>query len=56
MKWTPATESLPKPLTRVWVLTDTGKQTTAYIKKSGEWFLFCRNISADNPVITKWRE
>ncbi|MGE4870342.1 DUF551 domain-containing protein [Yersinia enterocolitica] len=56
MGWISVTDRLPKPLIRVWVLTDSGKQTTAYIRKSGEWFLFCRKISADNPVITKWRE
>lgn len=56
MDWISVTYRLPNPLIRVWVLTDSGKQTTAYIRKNGEWFLFCRKISADDPVITKWRE
>ncbi|WP_395303245.1 hypothetical protein R0L47_05600 [Pectobacterium polonicum] len=56
MIWTPVTESLPKPLTRVWVMTDSGKQTTAYIRKDGEWFLFCRKIAAEKPEIVGWRE
>ncbi|KHS77026.1 hypothetical protein QT13_01940 [Pectobacterium brasiliense] len=56
MSWVPVSEKLPRPLNRVWILTDTGKQTTAYIKPSGEWSLFCRNIAAEKPVIVKWRE
>lgn len=56
MDWTPVSKSLPSPLTRVWILTDSGKQTTAYIKPSGEWFLFCRKIAAENPEIVEWRE
>lgn len=56
MNWTPVTERLPKPLMRVWVMTDGGKQTTAYIRNDGEWFLFCRKIAAEKPVIVKWRE
>ncbi len=56
MVWTSVTESLPKPFTRVWVMTNSGKQTTAYIRKDGEWFLFCRKIAAEKPVIVKWRE
>lgn len=56
MVWTPVTETLPKPLERVWIMTSTGRKTTGYLKANGEWFLFCRKIAADNPKIVGWRQ
>lgn len=56
MRWIPVTEQLPKALVRVWVRTDAGNQTTAYLKRDGSWFIFCRKISATNPTIERWRE
>ncbi|MBK5074603.1 DUF551 domain-containing protein [Budviciaceae bacterium CWB-B4] len=56
MIWISVNQRLPEPLTKVWVKTNTGKQTTGYVKNNGEWHLFCRRIAADNPVIVEWGE
>lgn len=56
MEWIPVTESLPKSFTRVWIMTDTGRQTTGYVKSDGEWFINCAAIRATGAVVTKWRK
>lgn len=55
MEWINVTEKLPKTLSRVWVETESGRKTTAYLKSDGQWFLFCRKIADTNPVIVRWR-
>lgn len=56
MATVPVNQRLPEPLTRVWVMTDTGRKTTAYLKRDGEWFLFCRKIAAGNPKVVSWED
>jgi hypothetical protein len=41
MAWVSVQQRLPRTFTRVWVITDTGQQTTAYVKSDGEWFINC---------------
>lgn len=47
---------LPRAFTRVWVMTDTGRETTGYIKGNGEWFIFCRAVAAGKPEVIRWEE
>jgi len=49
-------QRLSDPLTRVWVMTDAGRKTTAYLKRDGEWFLFSRKIATDNPKVVNWED
>ena len=44
-------QRLPRTFTRVWVITDTGQQTTAYVKSGGQWFGNCDRIRAAEPLI-----
>lgn len=52
----PVSERLPKPFNRVWVKTDSGKQTTAYVNDAGEWRINCPRIAAEKPAVVSWRE
>ena len=54
MMWTDIADRLPKTLERVWVETDTGRKTTAYLKSDGEWFLFCRKIAETGAKVVRW--
>lgn len=56
MKWTPVSVRLPRSFIRVWVLTDTGRETTGYVKSDGEWFINCPRIRATGAVVLRWRE
>nr|DAK99713.1 MAG TPA: hypothetical protein [Caudoviricetes sp.] len=56
MTWTPVSVRLPRPFARVWVLTDTGRETTGYVKSDGEWFINCPRIRATGAVVLRWRE
>jgi hypothetical protein len=38
------------------VITDTGQQTTAYVKSDGEWFINCDRIRATGAVVLRWRD
>ncbi len=51
-----ANQRLPKPFSRVWVKTDSGKETTAYVNAAGEWRINCPRIAAENPTVVSWRE
>lgn len=53
--WIDAAECFPEPFVRVWVKTDTGRQTTAYIKSNGEWFINCERIRATGVQVVRWR-
>ncbi|MEB6378150.1 hypothetical protein MXM41_04245 [Leclercia adecarboxylata] len=56
MTWTPVSVRLPRSFTRVWVLTNTGRETTGYVKSDGEWFINCPRIRATGAVVLRWRE
>lgn len=56
MTWTPVTVRLPRSFVRVWVLTDTGRETTGYVKSDGEWFINCPRIRATGAVVLRWKE
>lgn len=56
MTWTPVSVRLPRSFTRVWVLTDTGRETTGYVKSNGEWFINCERIRATGAMVLRWRE
>lgn len=56
MTWTPVSVRLPRAFTRVWVMTDTGRETTGYVKSDGEWVINCPNIRATGAVVLRWRE
>jgi hypothetical protein len=44
------------PFTRVWVMTDTGRETTGYVKSDGEWFINCPRIRATGAKVLRWKE
>lgn len=56
MEWIPAAERKPKEFARVWVLTDTNRQTTGFVKSNGEWHINCPHIRATGAVVLQWRE
>lgn len=56
MEWTSVKQRLPRSFTRVWVMTDTGRQTTGYVKSDGEWFINCAAIRATGAVVLRWKE
>ncbi len=56
MVWVSVQQRLPRSFTRVWVITDTGQQTTAYVKSGGEWFINCDRIRATGAVVLRWRD
>ncbi|WP_267369245.1 MULTISPECIES: hypothetical protein [unclassified Pantoea] len=56
MSFIPVTQRLPKPFNRVWLKTSTGRQTTGYVKSSGEWVISCPRIAAEKPAVISWRE
>ena len=56
MKYKSVSESKPNPLTRVWVETDTGRETTGYVKSDGEWFINCPRIRATGAKVLRWKE
>ncbi|EBV6220924.1 50S ribosomal protein L13 [Salmonella enterica subsp. enterica serovar Minnesota] len=56
MEWQPVTVSKPKALSRVWVQTDTGLETTGYVKSDGEWFINCPRIRATGAKVLRWKE
>ncbi|OOL22075.1 50S ribosomal protein L13 [Klebsiella aerogenes] len=56
MEWVSVQQRHPRSLVRVWVMTDTGKQTTAYVKSNGEWYINCYRIRATGAVVLRWRD
>lgn len=56
MKYKSVAEGKPKPLTRVWVMTDTGRETTGYVKSDGEWHINCERIRATGAKVLRWKE
>ncbi|WP_368301289.1 hypothetical protein [Kluyvera sichuanensis] len=56
MAWISVSVRLPRPFTRVWVLTNTGRETTGYVKSNGEWFINCERIRATGAQVLRWKE
>lgn len=56
MHWILASEKLPRALNRVWVITDTGQQTTAYVNGAGQWMINCPRIQATGAIVLRWRD
>ena len=56
MAWVSVQQRLPRTFTRVWVITDTGQQTTAYVKSDGEWFINCDRIRGAGAAVLRWRD
>ena len=56
MVWISVQQRLPRTFTRVGVITDTGEQTTAYVKSDGEWFINCDRIRATGAAVLRWRD
>lgn len=56
MEWVPVEVKLPATFTRVWVKTDTGRETTGYVKSDGEWYINCARIRATDAKVVKWKE
>ena len=56
MTYKSVTEGVPKPLVRVWVQTDTGRETTGYVKSDGEWYINCPRIRATGAKVLRWKE
>lgn len=52
----PASERLPRKFLRVWVKTDSGKETTGYVNAAGEWRINCPRIAAENTTVISWRK
>lgn len=46
----------PKPFVRVWVETDTGRKTTAYVNSSGGWVISCPSIKASGAKVVRWKD
>ncbi|BDQ07226.1 hypothetical protein SO02S_13850 [Salmonella enterica subsp. enterica serovar Oranienburg] len=49
-------QRLPEPFAKVWVITDSGRRVTGYVKSNGEWYLLCRKVAAENPEVIRWEE
>lgn len=47
---------LPRAFIRVWVMTDTGRETTGYVKSDGEWHINCPRIRATGAKVLRWKE
>lgn len=56
MTWFSVEERSPKPFSRVWVRTDTGRETTGYVNSSGEWVINCKRIRDSGAKVERWRE
>ena len=56
MAWISVSVRLPRSFVRVWVMTDTGRETTGYVKSNGEWFINCERIRATGAQVLRWKE
>jgi hypothetical protein len=56
MSWISVSDRLPRPFVRVWVMTDTGRETTGYVKSDSEWFINCPRIRATGAKVLRWKE
>ncbi|GAB50221.1 hypothetical protein EH105704_01_02260 [Atlantibacter hermannii NBRC 105704] len=55
MNWKSVKHGLPRSFVRVWVMTDTGRETTGYVKSDGEWIINCPSVRATGAVVVEWR-
>lgn len=46
-------QRLPEPFVKVWVMTDSGKRVTGYVKSNGDWYLLCRKVAAEKPEVIR---
>ena len=56
MTWISVSVRLPRSFTRVWVMTDTGRETTGYVKSDGEGCINCSRIRATGAKVLRWKE
>lgn len=56
MSWISVSVRLPRSFTRVWVMTDSGKRVTGYVKSNGDWYLLCRKVAAEKPEVIRWED
>ncbi|WP_312990908.1 hypothetical protein [Atlantibacter hermannii] len=56
MAWVSVKQRLPEPFVKVWVMTDSGRKVTGYVKGNGEWFIFCREVASGKPEVIRWEE
>lgn len=56
MKWISVKERHPRSFVRVWVMTDTGMETTGYVKSDGQWFINCPRIRATGAKVLRWKD
>ncbi len=55
MEWVSSSERKPGMFTRVWVKTDTGRETTGYVNSIGGWIINCPSVRATGAVVVEWR-
>lgn len=56
MAWVSVKQRLPDPFVRVWVMTSSGKRVNGYVKSTGDWYLLCRRVAAENPEVIQWED
>ncbi|HAT7523458.1 TPA: hypothetical protein JAW18_000875 [Citrobacter koseri] len=56
MVWVSVSQRLPRSFSRVWVMTDSGKRVTGYVKSNGDWYLLCRKVAAEKPEVIRWED
>lgn len=56
MAWVSVSAMLPRAFSRVWVMTDTGRETTGYVNSNGEWVINCPRIRATGAVVLRWKD
>lgn len=49
-------QRLPEPFVKVWVITDSGRRITGYVKSNGEWYLLCRKVASESPEVIRWED
>lgn len=54
--WVCINQRQPKPFARVWVETDTGRKTTAYVNCRGEWEINCPSIRVSGAKVVRWKD
>lgn len=55
MAWVSASARQPRAFVRVWVKTDTGRETTGYVNSIGGWIMNCPSVRATGAVVVEWR-
>lgn len=55
-RWVSVVERLPPAFERVWVMTDTGRQATGYVKSDASWHINCPTVAATGAEVLRWRD